>query len=436
MLNQLKNYDGEDIFPITKPECVLFEDDDNLNDKIHNIEKLIYGENTKKILTTNGYGLIDLNNTNPKILSLKGKTVKKEKEGNTILLHSGKDNIKIIIRDDNNKNLFYGENELGTIIQVDGSLADNDKCIRTKEFIKVKPNTKYTISNNNEYSPEIYCYSADKSIVEYISSKRTFTTPSDCEFIKWRSIIKANQNDVTTKWQLEEGSERTDYVEPKFYEKTINIELKSLPENISDTVENINNEHHLIKRTEELTLTDEHVTPLSQNGINENFYKFGLLLSTDSSVSYEDFNYVKGSSNFYCNHFNSYGHSSEFQDKEGVSLSNLGGGGGVTRPALIVVASKEKVKDNIDSVKEWLRNNPLVIVYELKNSIDNIINNIVIDKIKYEQGSLIINSGDAQSEIELELSNGLLSEINSLNNKIDNISNVAESINNILDKIV
>jgi hypothetical protein len=135
---------------------------------------------------------------------------------------TGQANVKI-----QNKNLFDGEIELGSINPANGTLIPNADRTRSKNFTKVKPNTIYTISVQEGQYRWIVGYTANKEgitdgnvsgqasalstfPVSIYSTTNTFTTTATTEYIKWYDTSSTN---LSEKVQLEQGSTATSYVE-------------------------------------------------------------------------------------------------------------------------------------------------------------------------------------------------------------------------------
>lgn len=133
-----------------------------------------------------------------------------------------------------NKNLLNTEIEQGSI-NSSGVEIEAPNRIRTKDYIKVKPNTNYTFSLN-ESSLQVYVfeYSNDKTFIQRIpvnwsSLPYNFITSSNTEYIKI-IISKINTANITpnevSKVQLEYGSIATNYVEHK--EQTLPLTLGNI----------------------------------------------------------------------------------------------------------------------------------------------------------------------------------------------------------------
>lgn len=108
------------------------------------------------------------------------------------------------------KNLFNGEWELGSIHPETGGDVGNKNCIRTKDFFVVESNKEYTISNNKGYTVTSIFYDYAKNLIS-TSSAKTFITPSNSYFVKFRTSPSKFENDISIKFQIEQGSISTSY---------------------------------------------------------------------------------------------------------------------------------------------------------------------------------------------------------------------------------
>lgn len=108
------------------------------------------------------------------------------------------------------ENLFDGELELGTFDE-NGTPISTTNSVRTKNYIQVKPNTTYTISNNFNYQSVVQAYNSSKTFIQPLGNISTFTTDSNTYYIKWRSSINLNENNLNVKFQLEQGSKANAY---------------------------------------------------------------------------------------------------------------------------------------------------------------------------------------------------------------------------------
>lgn len=122
------------------------------------------------------------------------------------------------------KNLFDGEIELGNINPSDGSLSSSTARTRSKNFIKVKPNTTYSYTRTNTVGYRwIVGYNENKvgitdgTVTHYASGIYTssqgestfnFTTTATTEYIKW---YDTNCTDLTEKVMINEGNTALPY---------------------------------------------------------------------------------------------------------------------------------------------------------------------------------------------------------------------------------
>lgn len=141
-----------------------------------------------------------------------------------------KDLGEIIVDDITCKNIFDGKLELGAINSYGANFSDSNS-IRSVNFINVKPDTVYTQSNVNNYKTIIFFYDSSKRFISNVGnnlSTNTFTTPSNCAYVRFCTYVSEGATDTTSKFQVELGKVATNYVEHKeFSNKCIKEDVTS-----------------------------------------------------------------------------------------------------------------------------------------------------------------------------------------------------------------
>ena len=125
------------------------------------------------------------------------------------------------------KNIFDGNLEYGDIVNDTGLIPEtgSSSLIRSNDYIQVKSNTNYVISNNMNYANYIYEYDNEKNFIRLINNGTdsnnpySFSTTSTTSYIKIRTRSTERQNDLSTLFQIEEGFTATPY-EPYFVSST------------------------------------------------------------------------------------------------------------------------------------------------------------------------------------------------------------------------
>ncbi len=127
------------------------------------------------------------------------------------------------------KNLFTTKWELGNIASLTGQPTASENKIITKDYIKVKPDTAYTvtdpdrISSNAANAQFVFEYDNNKNFIKftaiYPNPSTTFTTSPTTYYIKFESQKVGVGNYVigdyeNFKTQLEEGEQATKYTSP------------------------------------------------------------------------------------------------------------------------------------------------------------------------------------------------------------------------------
>lgn len=187
------------------------------------------------------------------------------------------------------KNLFDGVMESGGINNTTGNDQANDSLVRSKNYVSVKPNTNYIISNNGAGVAMNVCeYANDKSFVAFagvINAGKPFTTSSTTRYIRF---YRSNSN--ADKIQVEAGNTITNWVAftPNMPSPDYPSEIKSISGTIGirtkeDTVVVVdleNNELCGITAKDKLTIKDGKAT------ITKNIDK-SILDGTESWQLYE-----------------------------------------------------------------------------------------------------------------------------------------------------
>ena len=173
---------------------------DIVNETAKDTEKIIAGndKNTDNIINNND------KNTNTIIY--------KNKENTDKILDSNKDTQNVIKNQFNtcrdSVNLFDGIMESGGINNTTGNNQADSSLLRSKNYVSVKPNTTYIISNNGVgVAMNIFEYASDKSFISFagiIAAGKSFTTSSTTYYIKF---YRSNSN--ADKIQVEPGSTAT-----------------------------------------------------------------------------------------------------------------------------------------------------------------------------------------------------------------------------------
>ncbi len=187
----------------------------------------------------------------------------------------------------NNKNICNDKNfELGNYSSNGkpiGNPTGGTTYKRTKERIKIKPYTKYSISfKAEERKIGVFTYNNNDSFVRgiYDLSAESFTTYSHEKYLRFRII------DTATDIQIEEGN-KTEYKPYKDDKKDILLPftdgLKSLPNGVSDEIKYLDNKYKIIQKVSKLTIdgTENWIDYKS----NDTYIAFYIPLSIKSESS-------------------------------------------------------------------------------------------------------------------------------------------------------
>lgn len=276
-------------------------------------------------------------------------------------------------------------------------------------YIEIEPSTDYMfvgINGNRAY------YDENKQVVPPINntylqvlldktngSKKNFTiekSPSNARFIR---ITIHKDNLVDGKAYL--------YKSSNYDHKKIPHVLRSLPNGVKDTIEEIGNKYYKIQRCEEIVLNgSENDILLERTGTNTlGFVIKGVLTShknTWNSILSDKFKVQVVYQ----------------QDLEGVQ-SNTG------NPTWIHIGinKTELATQDLNGFRAWLQSNPITVVYELETP--QIIELPNFNTRTYEgDTTLLLNTGSIQGECEFEVTNNIGSEIEVLKDKVSDLDDL------------
>lgn len=332
-------------------DCMVGEVDDNYIETPETDNSIVKLEHSKE-------GLV-------KVPSIKGKTILVDAEGNETdtpaegcrLVSVGEDEDNKLIILSKNKNLFIGEIEQYFINSSDGENNQWREYWRSKEYIKCTPNDRYFINfkyKDIKRNGSMFFYDKDKKFIS-MTHNNPSVTPRNCEFVR---IAGQGENtginiDISkvTDIMFCKGANISDYIEPKQHKTEILLDepLRSLPNGVCDKIVG----NRLVKRIEENICVGDvsEKWQVRENFSNEEFLTFILFTGkklTDSK-----------SPQYICNIFPNV---PDVWNKNmiGVTYQQAKGNG----EELIWLKLKRSEFPNVDTLKEWLKNNNLIIYNE------------------------------------------------------------------------
>ena len=276
-----------------------------------------------------------------------------------VMEHSGKYRCEVEVQ---GKNLFDGkfidgyiEDAIGevTIASVYGKSSAN--------FIKVDSDTQYTITVNCPiYSIiSVYWYDVNQNYIKFTGTNTTtlltFTTPSNCEYLKFRLYspegnFTLNSTEGITV-QVEKGAVATAY-EP-YYNQTQTVYLNSPLLEGDEVVYKEGKLCHYHKMGK-VVLDGSENWRFCVDILNTDTHSSLYFLKEDGVI-----NGVILSDNFLS--VNDKGINYGYADCIGMGVSN-------EKPIIAMSISKSKLSTiDVNNFKQWLQSNPTIVVYELSN---------------------------------------------------------------------
>lgn len=233
-------------------------------------------------------------------------------------------------------NLFDGKLESGSFDTNSGTPIPDDKTVRAKNFIPVEPNKTYIadVGVVKIYYDEFYNY-----LSQEVKSAKSFTTPKNCYYMKFR-LYYSDYADNNLPKQLEEGSSLSSY-EP--YKENILTVTEAIDLN---GIDDVYDEYNALTG-----VMTQRFKQIILNG-SENW-----TISTtkeNTQIFYTTVNDGKSGGKIACDKLK----KSDGTDSEVINLTSK----------LFVGVLKSKAS-TVAQFKKYLSSNPITLVYELTNEV-------------------------------------------------------------------
>lgn len=329
-----------------------------------------------------------------------------------------------IILSSNNKNLFDTSK-----MTFDGEWYSTDVVNTTLENptkVKLKPNTKYTFSAKKISTRSSWV--AMDLMVDGVGSilgnngnndfNYTFITPNGTDI--YFMIRKNTPDDVVMlkDIQLEEG-EKTDFENYKVNKREFKIDggLKSLPNGAYDTLENRKDGTYLVERVKKIVFdgSDDESFGIAQNNAEIFIVQISSDGKTDSLTTISN-HYMKHEFRWNVAEWSS-------RDYIGVNFSNTPG-------KLTLLFPKEKCPTLTDmsSFKTWLKNNPIILYYELQSPVETKISDSKLSLDTYNALTYVFSNNDISPNIKVKIASNLGSIIQQNAKSINDIYRLIDEL--------
>ena len=225
------------------------------------------------------------------------------------------------------------------------------------EFIKVKPNTKYSINSYNR----TFEYDENKKFIKSFSNTKKFTTTSKTHYLRFHATPSIGEFQPNT--QLEEGDSFT--TPTKYANKVLTMNLsqplRSLPNGVKDKI---------IKRNGQWAI-ERNIGKTILNG-NEDWIGLNTTYYDNKNIAYSYFDKgdidvskpeeITTQSNIFNGLKYNDTYSSRTKGVEGISAGNA------NKLYIFIDTTKLETKD-VPGLKKWLSNNNVEVIYKLETPI-------------------------------------------------------------------
>lgn len=209
---------------------------------------------------------------------------------------TGENSVKV-----QNRNLFDNVNEITANIGLTsggGTFSSTDYCI--KNWLKLKPNTNYVLSDDDNTKTKRICFYTSKSessfisVVEQINKTVSFTTPANCKYVR----IQIKQTELNNEMLVKGSTAPSTYVEheEQNYQLSLgNIELNSSPDGtIRDGIVGSPNNWYKREYIKKVTITSDDVRGVSNTYSDLIYYSIPKTSDCISYNSYTEDNAILG----------------------------------------------------------------------------------------------------------------------------------------------
>ena len=255
-----------------------------------------------------------------------------------------------------NKNLYVDCFEFGDIQKSSGLNSPSASVYRTKDYIKVEPNTKYSFSRKFTSKWHVlFFYDINKKFIGYNDTFGTkFVTPNNVYYVRYKFLFTDSSGDYIM--QIEKGESITNYIEGKMNKKEIllNEPLRGLPNGVKDKYVIIDGKWYIERNCNSATFDGN----IQLCGDVSTYFP-----SDNSSLFYivkKDAKQTK----LICDKFRANIDVADVdRTAEGVFVSIND-----TSSAFYfrILNSKLSTQDT-NGFKQWLQNNPITVVYQLQS---------------------------------------------------------------------
>ena len=318
----------------------------------------------------------------------------------------------------NNKNLTKINIQPGMLQSANGELSPSLTNYTTNiNYDVVNGNQQYTISADKPVDL-IFYYDENKSYISNLptqSLKKTFITPSNCKYIRYRFL-----SENTPSWvQLELGNNNTPYVEHKQYKKEILLPieggLKSLPNGVADTIEQRNDGVYLVQKVGKYDIKEDDEIKIDSPPNQNNTIAFSINVNANN---------IKTSGNNICNNFNRFTSGDLYWNSDKVGILNSSN----SQFKFRILKSKLSTQD-VAGIKAWLKANKTTVCYEINTPVETKLDINDLDLEVYKDTTYITTENAIQPTLSFKVPSNIGGIIQS------NVQNINE-LYNIIDENV
>ena len=304
-------------------------------------------------------------------------------------------------------NLTFTEGKY--VVSITGEIDNHVEFKYSNEYIEVEGGCEYLFDNING---QFAIYDSSKKIIP----------------LRWQSLkgdwFKGNDYQATFIYAMPKNAKYVrinlpisnlkpySLIRAKSDKKQISTTLRSLPNGVKDTIEKRGNKYVKVQRCGEVVLNGSEINWVADTNADSNGNRFCECWSYTTLIKSKSF--------LVCDTLK----CRLDIDSDKISVSTHNQGIMITQDSRIRI--KNEHSNSVDSLKTWLKSNPITIVYELATPIITELPNFNPQTYKGEN-TLIMNSGVIQCDASFDMCEGIRSELDVIKNKVSSLDdNVVE----------
>lgn len=305
------------------------------------------------------------------------------------------------------------------------ALSDSKKRFRLKDSLPVEQNTSYTVFVDNKDMDIAVWYIKDGILVKdsgWLEKNLALIDTLDCDSIRFvvrpkHNNIIANKDEIFKRNTIIFG--KTKDILNTFDTATINTTLRGLPNGVKDSIFKEKDKYYKIERLKEVVFSGEQNISYFNDTVMEDFVQVNLYVP--EKTTRRNFNSLVSDFS------SSFGNMT---DRDNILLDIDSG------EVVALRIAKNKLNEVSEAgVIEYLKTNPVTVVYELENFKVIELPNIKLETFANET-EFFVDCGQVLTEASFEVTTSFANDINSIREEVNTLSDQNAKLSNKVDEVL